>query len=142
LGSLALEIIRSVPQVVGRDPLFGARTDRGFTSWAEHKKVLDRRLGDQVKPWTLHDLRRTVATGMADLEVAKHVTVAPHVIEEVLNHRSGHKRGVAGIYNRSRYEREVKAAVATWDRHIRDLIEGRDTRACLHTVFGAGFTLI
>ena len=48
-----------------------------------------------------------VATRMADLGVS------PHVIEEVLNHRSGHKRGVAGIYNRSRYEREVKAAVAT-----------------------------
>ena len=44
--------------------------------------------------WTLHDLRRTVATRMADLGVQ------PHIIEAVLNHVSGHKAGVAGIYNR------------------------------------------
>jgi len=55
---------------------------------------------------------------MADLGVP------PHVIEKVQNHRSGHRSGVAGIYNRSRYEREVKAAVATWDRHVTALIEG------------------
>jgi hypothetical protein len=48
--------------------------------------------------------------------------VAPHVVEEVLNHRSGHRRGVAGIYNRSRYEREVKAAVALWNDHLRALV--------------------
>jgi integrase len=122
LGPLALAVVGSVPQVVSRDVLFGARTDRGFTSWNEHKKALDVRLGDRVKPWTLHDLRRTAATRMADLGVP------PHVIEEVLNHRSGHRSGVAGIYNRSRYEREVKDAVATWDRHVTALIEGREQR--------------
>jgi integrase len=106
-GALARKIIASVRSVVDRGPLFGARADRGFTSWAEHKRALNARLGDQVNPWRLHDLRRTVATRMADLGVS------PHAIEEVLNHRSGLKRGVAGIYNRSRYEREVKAAVAT-----------------------------
>jgi hypothetical protein len=56
------------------------------------------------------------------------IGVPPHVIEEVLNHRSGHRRGVAGIYNHSRYEREVKASVATWDRHLTALIEGREER--------------
>jgi integrase len=119
LGSLALEIIRSVPQVVGRDVLFGERAARGFSSWGAGKNALDDRLGDQVKPWTLHDLRRTCATKMAD------IGVMPHVIEEILNHRSGHKRGPAGIYNHSRYEREVTAAVAEWDRHLRALIESR-----------------
>jgi integrase len=72
--------------------------------------------------WTLHDLRRTAATRMADLGVPR------HVVEEVLNHRSGHRSGVAGIYNRSRYEREVKAAVAMWNRHLTALIEGREQR--------------
>ena len=122
LGSLALDVIRSTSPVVGRDPLFGARTDGGFSNWGEGKRLLDTRLGDQVQPWVLHDLRRTVATRMADLGVS------PHVIEEVLNHRSGHRSGVAGIYNRSRYEREVKAAVATWDRHVSALIEEREQR--------------
>jgi integrase len=107
--------------MVGRDVLFGARTDRGFTSWAAHKRALDARPGDRVREWTLHDFRRTAATRMADLGVP------PHVIEEVLNHRSGHRSSVAGIYNRSRYEREA-AAVATWDRHVIALIEGREQR--------------
>ena len=85
LAELALNVIRAVPTVVGRDLLFGARTDRGFTSWNEHKRKLDARLGDQVRPWTLHDLRRTFCTRLADLGVL------PHVIEVAVNHQSGHK---------------------------------------------------
>jgi integrase len=120
LGSLALEIIRSVPQVVGRDLLFGARGARGFSSWGPGKKELDARLGDQVRPWTLHDLRRTAATRMADLGVM------PHVVEQILNHQSGHRRGIVGVYNKSKYAAAVQNAVAAWDRHLRELIEGRD----------------
>ena len=125
LGSLALEVIRSVPQVVGRDLLFGARTDRGFTSWAEHKRALDARLGDQVRPWVLHDLRRTVATRMCD------IGVEPHVVEQILNHH-GHRGGTVGAtYNRSKYQRAVQNAVAAWDRHLRALIEGRGEQKVL-----------
>jgi hypothetical protein len=51
----------------------------------------------------------------------------PHIVEQLLNHR-GHKRGVAGVYNKSKYERAVKNAVATWNNHIIGLIEGRDER--------------
>jgi hypothetical protein len=52
----------------------------------------------------------------------------PHVIEAVLNHQSGHKRGPAGVYNRSRYEREVRAALALWADHIRALVDGDERR--------------
>jgi hypothetical protein len=55
---------------------------------------------------------------MADLGIA------PHIIETVLNHVSGHKAGVAGIYNRSSYEREVRTALALWADHIRTIVEG------------------
>src|SRR5262249_46513337 len=116
------DVIRSVPQVVDRDLLFGARTDRGFTSWAEHKRALDARLGDQAKPWTLHDLRRTVATRMCD------IGIEPHVVEQILNNQSGNKRRVVGVYNKSKYPRAVENAVAAWDRHLRALIEGREQR--------------
>jgi hypothetical protein len=51
------------------------------------------------------------------------IGVQPHIIEAVLNHISGHKVGVAGIYNRSSYEREVKAALAMWAEHVRALVE-------------------
>ena len=118
LPPLALSIIKSVPERVGRDQLFGERAASGFTHWGEAKHELDVRLAGKVKPWRLHDLRRTCATRMADLGVQ------PHVIEAVLNHYGGHRAGVAGIYNRSPYEREMRAALALWADHVRALVEG------------------
>ena len=81
----------------------------------------------------LHDLRRTVATGMAD------IGIQPHIIEEILNHRSGHKGGVAGIYNRSSYQNEVRDALLRWSEHVRALVGGErkviPLRTCSDGVF-------
>jgi hypothetical protein len=54
------------------------------------------------------------------------IGIAPHVIEQILNHRSGPARGgaLALIYNRSSYVREVRAALATWEDHIHATIHG------------------
>jgi integrase len=122
LPSAAWDIISTVPRMANRDHLFGLRAESGFVCWGAAKADLDAKLGDSVAPWTLHDLRRTVATRMADLGVQ------PHAIEEILNHRSGHKAGIAGIYNRSSYEREVKAALLIWADHVRALAEGGDRK--------------
>ncbi len=122
ISPTALHIIRGVPRGVGRDTLFGDRADSGLTGWARPKAALDARLGDKVKPWTLHDLRRTLATRLCDLGTA------PHVVEQILNHQSGHRAGIAGIYNRSSYEREVKAALALWSDHVRTLVEGGERK--------------
>jgi len=121
LSALALNVIRAVPERVGRPYLFGDR-GAGFTGWSNGKRLLGERLGDTVADWHLHDIRRSVATRMCDLGIA------PHVVEELLNHHSGHRGGIAGVYNRSRYEREVKAAVALWADHIRALIEGGERK--------------
>jgi integrase len=118
LPPAALAIIRAVPRT-DRDHLFGARADAGFTGWSGAKTSLDRRLASAVRPWRVHDIRRTVATGMAD------IGVEPHVIEAALNHHGGHRRGVAGIYNRSSYERAVKTALLRWSDHVLALVEGR-----------------
>jgi integrase len=115
----ALAIVRQVPRMVSRDQLFGERA-AGFTSWARNKPALDKRSG--VTGWTVHDIRRSVATRMAD------IGIAPHIIEAILNHHSGHKSGVAGIYNRSSYEREVRAALALWEDHVRVLVEGGERK--------------
>jgi integrase len=117
LPPMAWDIIEAVPHMAHRDYLFGVRGD-GFRAWADGKAELDKRLGDTVAPFVLHDIRRSVATGMADLGVQ------PHIIETILNHQGGHKRGPAGIYNRSSYQREVKAALALWEDHVRALVEG------------------
>jgi integrase len=110
-----LGIIRSVPRQLGRDHLFGTLSRHGFTSWYLFDELAERA---GFSNWTVHDIRRSVATGMADIRIA------PHVIEAVLNHQSGHKAGIAGIYNRSSYAREVQAALAQWESHIAGLISG------------------
>jgi integrase len=78
--------------------VFGSR-DGPFAGWSKAKAALDARLATAhrrpLSAWRLHDLRRTVATGLADLGTL------PHVVEAVLNHISGHKAGVSGVYNRA-----------------------------------------
>jgi integrase len=112
----ALAILQSRPHAADRDLIFGAG-DRGFTSWSNSKRAFDSVVGE-LPPWTLHDLRRSVATGMADIDVD------PHVIEAVINHASGSKRGVAGIYNRSSYERQKRLALDRWGDHLLAAVEG------------------
>jgi integrase len=90
-----------------------------FTSWSRGKSLLDAALDTKFAPWTLHDLRRSVATGMAELGVA------PHIVEAVLNHVSGQKAGIAGVYNRATYEKEKRIALATWAEHVLAAVEGR-----------------
>jgi integrase len=120
LPPTALAIIRAWLRL-DRDCLFGDRSERGFTIWDTEKVALNRRLGDAVQPWRLHDLRRTTATRMAD------IGIEPHHIEACLNHYSN-RSGVAGIYNRSTYDRAVKAALLRWDAHVLALVEGRASK--------------
>ena len=68
-----------------------------------------------LEPWRIHDLRRTAASGMARLGVS------PHVIEAVLNHRSGHVSGIARVYNVYNYAEEIADALARWSAHIEAL---------------------
>lgn len=69
----------------------------------------------RIKEWHLHDIRRTVATGMAGLGVA------PHIVEAVLNHVSGARAGVAGTYNRAAYGAEKAAALEVWAMYLSGL---------------------
>jgi integrase len=77
---------------------------------------------DDLRPlahWTPHDLRRTFVTKLAD-----DLKVLPHVIEAIINHVSGHKGGVAGIYNKATYYQERQHALALWGVHLLSLVEG------------------
>ena len=83
LSAAALEVLRTAPKRHERALLFG-EGNGGFQGWSKAKSALDRRIaqqGSRVRPWRLHDLRRTVATRLGDLGVL------PHVIEAVLNSR-------------------------------------------------------
>lgn len=115
LPGVAWRIINDVPRRTNRDLLFGDRAASGFSAWHISKRALDARLGDAVASWTVHDIRRSTATHMAD------IGIAPHVIEAVLNHFSGHRAGIVQVYNRSTYEREMRAALAIWADHLHTL---------------------
>jgi integrase len=78
----------------------------GVSGFSRAKKALDA-AAKLSTPWCLHDLRRTCASGMARLGVA------PHVVEAVLNHKSGQVRGVAAVYNRYSYSTEKRESART-----------------------------
>jgi hypothetical protein len=54
--------------------------------------------------------------------------IQPHVIEAILTHRSGSKKGVAGVYNHSPYAREMKTALAMWADHIASITSGEQRK--------------
>ena len=118
LPTAAWDIINAVPREPGRNFLFGISAGFGHWGW---KQDLDGRLKG-VAPWTIHDLRRTCATGMGKLGIP------PHVIEAALNHQSGTKAGVSGIYNRSAYTAEVRTALVMWADHVRSLADGGERK--------------
>jgi integrase len=98
----------------GRQLVFGVGKG-GFSGWSDAKAVLDERSG--VKGWRTHDLRRTAATMMADK-----LGVLPHIVEAILNHQSGHKGGIAGVYNRARYLGEMRSALDRWATFVEEKI--------------------
>jgi integrase len=119
LSAAARAILDARPRRDDRDFVFGRDQNRPFTGWSVSKAAVDERIGADAANWTHHDLRRTAATKMAELGIA------PHLIEAVLNHVSGHKHGVAGIYNRATYEPQKKHALDAWADHLIGIVEGR-----------------
>jgi len=126
LSPLALAIIKELPRFEGEDLVFSASNGSGrpASGYSKAKLRLDRMIAarrasegsPEMPEWWLHDLRRTAASGMAQLGVP------PHVIERVLNHISGSQAGVAGIYNRYGYLPEKRQALDAWSRYVENLV--------------------
>jgi integrase len=101
--------------------LFPARTEyvRGvassvFNGWAKSKRALDAASG--VSDWTLHDIRRTVATNLAALGTPIHVT------ERILNHVSGTSSGIVAVYQRHEYAEEMRSALKAWETRLHTIL--------------------
>jgi integrase len=90
---------------------YGGRPLRGF-----HHAKLALGQASGVSGWTLHDLRRTCASGLAKMGIS----IA--VIEQILNHRGGSLAGVAGVYIRHQFENEKREALQQWADHVDRLI--------------------
>jgi integrase len=122
LSGAAQALLSALPRLAGSDLILTTTGARPISGYSNAKERLDRVIEELaeaeahdreaapliVQPWRLHDLRRTVASGMARL------AVTPHVIEAILNHRSGIVSGVAAIYNRHDYLDERRDALEKW----------------------------
>ena len=118
LSDSAVQILRALPRIADSDLVFtlsGRVPIRGF----HNVKTRIDALMPAGPSWTLHDLRRTFASGCARLGIAV------HVVEAALNHRSGSIRGIAAVYNRYSYDTEKRAALEVWGRHVEGLASGK-----------------
>jgi integrase len=130
LSPLAVEILEKLPRIGAKGYIFttgkaGADVPvNGFTKPPQHLaatmiKLRKAELGEAAAPiehFTLHDLRRSAATGMAS------IGIAPHVVDKILNHSTGKISGIAAIYNRFEYKPERKDALERWSEHVEELI--------------------
>jgi integrase len=134
LSKLALAILLEQPVRADRDLVYGdgprknGHNDtlpqcRGYQGWSKSKAALDETTS-WIKPWRLHDIRRTVATRMGD-----ELGVQPHIIEAVLNHVSGHKAGIAGIYNHATYAEQKRTALDMWAEHLEKILRRKTDTA-------------
>lgn len=110
LSDAGLELLAAIPERKGREYLFGDGA-RGFQGWSKAKARLDEKL--PLKAWTVHDIRRSVVTHLHELGFAP-----PHVVEAIVNHVSGHRGGVAGVYNKALYLPERQRALSQWSAYL------------------------
>ena len=101
--------------------VFRGERRTSFRGWSKAKTQLDTSSG--VSGWWLHDLRRTLATGLQRLGVRLEVT------EAVLNHLSGSRAGIVGIYQRHDWAEEKRSALDAWSAHLLAVVDGRQIDA-------------
>ena len=114
----ALDILRSIPHADG--PRVFGNPVHGFTGWSVAKRKLDARSADVALPnWRLHDLRRSMRTGLGRLGIP------PHIAELAINHV---KKGVLADYDKYSYEAEVASALTQWAEHVMAVVRGRQSK--------------
>lgn len=135
LSDAAIAVLKSLPRIAGNGFIFTHTGTTPVSGFSRAKAALDKlmlgaaRKGAKhpgkikLEPWTLHDLRRTAASGMAE------IGIAPHIVEAALNHKSGTIKGVAKVYNRHQYAAEKRQALDAWARRVVSIVIASDTLA-------------
>lgn len=115
LSPAAVALLAGVPRFAGCPLVFSQGRANPPSGFGKAKARLDRAIADQgepMTPWTLHDLRRTMATGLQRQGVRLEVT------EAVLNHVSGSRAGIVGVYQRHAWAEEKRTALQDWATHV------------------------
>jgi integrase len=114
----AIAIIEQLPRVSEQYviSLFGRKPLQGFGEWARQIQ----KFAGLESEWVVHDLRRSVASGMAKLGVQL------PVIERILNHTSGSFAGIVGVYQRHEFAEEKRKALQKWADHVEEIVDGDD----------------
>jgi integrase len=119
LDRRAIAVIKEGLGYMDSDLVFSTTGTTSPSGFSKAKRALDARmqeiLGPKFKPWRVHDLRRTCATGM------EHLGVDLRVIEAALNHVSGTKAGIVGVYQRAEHREAARAAFEAWDARVAEL---------------------
>lgn len=124
LSDSAVAILKAAPKIKSEDGLVFTVTGKPLNGWSKMRARLNEAVTEALdnrepERWTLHDLRRTTATRMAE-----DLKIAPNVIDKILNHSTGVVKGVAAIYNRAELLQERRAALEAWSRYVNELVHG------------------
>jgi integrase len=128
LSDLAISVIEALPRITPKlgapNYLFTTNAETHVSGYSRSKARLDALMREEteIPRWTLHDLRRTVASGLARLGIAL------PVIEKVLNHTSGSFAGVVSVYLRHSYAEEKRHALDAWAGHVELVTSGQTAK--------------
>jgi integrase len=120
LARAAIKIIKALPRITG-EYVFTTNGRTPIRGWSKVKSILDAKTS--IPEWRLHDLRRTVATGL------QRIGISLQVIEEILGHTSGSRSGVVGVYQRHAFTNEKRAALDAWAHEVERIVSGKGRRA-------------
>jgi integrase len=128
LSDKAMEVLRSLPRIERSKFVFTASRPKPISGFDYWKRALDRAIAERAEAspipgWVLHDLRRTVATNLQRLGVRLEVT------EAVLNHVSGSRAGIVGVYQKHDYAAEKRQALDAWAKRLAEIVSGETPAA-------------
>lgn len=128
LSDTALDIVSGLPRSASDgDFLFTTTGNSGVSGFSRAKSRIDAiaakqatKEGVTIRPWRVHDLRRTLSVGCQAMGVKL------EVIEEVINHKSGSRSGIVGTYQVYDFQPEKRAAWEAWEKRIMAIANGAE----------------
>jgi integrase len=121
LSQPARQILARGPRVAGWKTVFSS-SERGYKDMGSYKLAVNKRLPVDMEHWVWHDLRRSVDTGLSALGIA------PHIVDEILGHKSSAKQGIRATYNHHTYYAEKAIALKVWAEHVMAAVSGEPAK--------------